>query len=290
MSAEGQVVEVSEAPVVEGSGPREIVLVGQEQPAEAVQPKPEVQKPQDAGLEEGDGDGEGTPAARDENGRFKKQGTGVQDRIDELTRARREAEREAEYWRVRAQGTSQPQQPSVPQKPVRENFADEEQYIEALADYKVNEKLAERDAQNQQKAANQTKAESWNAKLAAARAEITDFDTVMANGDTPVAGHVAELIMEHDHGAKLAYHLAARPEIVEKLNQMTPAKAAFEIGKITATFDTPSSKPASAKVVSNAPPPAARNVGAGKTNVPDPSDMSMEEYKEYRKKQGAWWA
>ena len=63
----------------------------------------------------------------------------IQKRIDEITKARREAERERDFWRLQAeQRAAAETQQSVGQKPTLEQFDyDQEQYLEALADYKL---------------------------------------------------------------------------------------------------------------------------------------------------------
>lgn len=221
----------------------------------------------------------------------------LQSRIDELTRARREAERDAEYWKVRAQGSAAPAQAADTNKPpTRDQYASDEAYVEALTDHKVDQKLADklaaRDTQQAQAKASETKANSWQSKLAAARTEIPDFDTVMNSNEAPVAAHVAELIMESDHGAKVAHHFASNPEALAKLNDMSAAKVAFEIGKLEAKFEAASSsKPAAVvKEVSKAPPPAARTVGSGRSTTVALGDLSTEDYIAERRAQGASWA
>ena len=60
----------------------------------------------------------------------------IQKRIDEITKARREAERERDFWRLQAEqrAAAESQQYSVGQKPTLEQFDyDQEQYLEALA-------------------------------------------------------------------------------------------------------------------------------------------------------------
>lgn len=289
------------APAVVDNGPTIITVAGQETPALEAPTAPVTQvaeeankEPKAAGSEE---PGEGN---RDEKGRFKS--NGVQDRIDELTKARREAEREAEYWRIRATGEAPgkqatPEAPAKPAAPTREQFATDAEYLDAKAEYLVDQKLAQRDQQQAQAVERTQKAQSWEQKLASARSEIADFDTVMNSSEAQVAGHVAELIMEHDHGAKVAHFLAANPEALEKVNAMTPAQAAFEIGKIAAKFEAVaaeksagSSEPAAEVKVSKAPPPASRQVGSRGATAPKLDEMSMEEYVAARKAQGASWA
>lgn len=286
MSAEGQETQAS-APV--DTGPVIITVAGQEPVAEVVADKTPVAEVKVAAGSEEQVDDEG----HEEKTRTR---PGVQSRIDELTRARRDAEREVEYWKTRAQGTAAPAKAAdTNQPPARGNYETEEAYLDALTDHKVELKLAKRDQQQEQVKAQETKAGSWQSKLAAARTEIDGYDEVMNAADAPVAAHVAELIMEHDHGAKVAHHFAAHPEELAKINDMSPAKAAFEIGKLATKFevaaaDTSSSKPAAEKAVSKAPPPAARTVGSGRATEAALGDLPMEDYIAKRKSQGASWA
>src|SRR3954469_9183752 len=76
-------------------------------PAEAPAPSPAEDK--EAPVQEAEAKPEGDDQPRDEKGKFK---SPTQARIDELTRARREAEREAEYWKQRAT-PAQSQEPAA---------------------------------------------------------------------------------------------------------------------------------------------------------------------------------
>lgn len=297
MSAEDQ---GSAAPVE--AGPTIITVVGQDgyvepsqgegKPAEVAAPVVEEKKEPVAGSEE-----QANKDNRDEKGRFK---PGVQDRIDELTRARRAAERDAEYWKTRAQSVAPAKAADAPQQPQKADFESEDAYIEALADFKVEQKLsaklAERDQQQQAAKANESRATSWQSKLEAARSEIQGFDEAMNSADTPVAAHVAELIMESDHGAKIAHYFATNPDELGKINDMPPAKAAMALGRLETKFEAktdapaPSSSKPATDIVSKAPPPAARNVGSGRSTETSLGDLPMDDYIARRKAQGAGWA
>lgn len=235
---------------------------------------------------------------RDAKGRFK---PGVQNRIDELTRARREAEREVEHWKSLAQGKQAPAQevaaevPPANDPPSRDQFQSDEEYIDALADHKVEVKLAEREERARIQKDSTEKAVSWQSKLEAARNDIPDFNEVMDNAELPLGAHVAGLLMDHKDGAKVAHHLAKHPEKLDQINSMTPAQAAFTIAEIGLQFKSSesasSSEPAVVtKKVSEAPPPAARNVGSGRATTPSLNDMSMDDYVKTRRAQGASWA
>jgi hypothetical protein len=239
-------------------------------------------------------DGEDGQSQRDSKGRFK---GGVQDRIDELTRSRREAEREAAYWRARATGPDSAQPPAQTaaksQPPEPSTFKTQEEYIDVLTDYKLEQKLASKDIEAAQTKVIETRARSWQEKLVAARTEIPDFDAVLNNADFQVANHITEALFESDHGAKIAHHLAQNPDVVDKLNGMSPAKAALELGRIEASFDKKSPESVATNAVepriTKAPSPI-KPVGAGRATTPSLGDLPMEDYVKARKAQGAAWA
>ena len=239
-----------------------------------------------------DDSGDEDDAPRDEKGRYR----GVQNRIDELTRSRREAEREAAYWKARAavpDAAQNPAQvPAASKAPDPSQFKTQEEYIDAVTDYKVEQKLAKKEAEQSQVKQVNERAQSWQEKLVAARTETSDFDQVMNNADVPVANHVADLLLESDAGAKIAYHLAQNPATLEKINGMTPARVAIELGKLEASLMKPAvadTTPEPEVKVSKAPPPA-RTLGQGRSTTPQLADLPMEDYVKQRKAHGASWA
>lgn len=233
---------------------------------------------------------------RDEKGRFK---PGVQQRIDEITRARHEAEREAAYWRERAtagnQDKAQPSANEPPPKPTPDKFADYAEYVEALTDWKTDQKVREalsaRDTEQAKQAegrVQQTKQQAFAERVQQARTSITDYDEVVGLSDLPIAPHVGEVLLDSDLGPQLAYHLAKNPDLANRLNQMSPTAAAREIGRIEAGLEKPATP--AAKTTSKAPPPI-NPIGSGRTNAAaNPAQMDMEQYKAHRAKQGARWA
>lgn len=233
---------------------------------------------------------------RDEKGRFK---PGVQQRIDEITRARHEAEREAAYWRQRAMaGTESKAQPSAnepPPKPTPDKYQDYAEYVEALTDWKTDQKVREalsaRDSEQAKQAegrVQQTKQQAFAERVQQARTSITDYDEVVGLSDLPIAQHVGEVLLDSDVGPQLAYHLAKNPDLANRLNQMSPTAAAREIGRIEASIEKPVEPVA--KSTSKAPPPI-NPIGSGRTNATaNPAQMDMEQYKAHRAKQGARWS
>lgn len=239
---------------------------------------------------------------RDEKGKFRNP---AQPRIDELTRARREAEREASYWRTRAEANAKPA-PEPPKKPTQDQFADYGEFVEALADWKadekVNAKLAERDKASAAKQAADKRTSTWLERSTAAAAAIPDLDKVLSNSDVPVAEHVTTALLDSELGPQIAYHLATHPEIAEKLNGMTERQVDREIGRLEATLgtvaadpkpdDAPSPEPTPvtpARRTTTAPPPV-KPVAQARSGAVDLAKASMDDYVAARTKQGASWA
>lgn len=229
---------------------------------------------------------EGQQTERDEKGRFK----GVQPRIDELTRARREAEREAAYWKAVAAGTQSPAQ-AAPQRPDPANFEKYDDYIDALTDWKAEQAVAKRMEQDSTRKVAETRAQTFAERQTQARTVMPDYDEVVGGSDTPIANHVGEVILESELGPQLAYHFGKNPDVLLRLNSMSPTAAAREIGKLEATLSAKSATPAApTKKVSNTPAPAGTLGAQGRATTPNLANASMDEYMKQRKAQGARWA
>jgi len=224
---------------------------------------------------------------RDEKGRFK----GVQPRIDELTRARREAEREAAYWRgVAQQGQAQTSAPAAPIKPTPDKYNDYGEYVEALTDWKAEQAVAKRMEQDSNRKVVDTRTQTFSERQVAARAVMPDYDAVVGASEAPISNHVGEAIMESDRGPELAYHFAKNPDVLVNLNGMSPTQAAREIGKLEATLPTVKAPVVPSKKLSTTPAPANANVTQGRATQPALASASMDEYMAQRKSQGARWA
>jgi hypothetical protein len=229
---------------------------------------------------------EGQQNERDEKGRFK----GVQPRIDELTRARREAEREAAYWKQVAQGSQSPAQ-AAPQRPDPGDFDKYDDYIDALTDWKADQAVSKRMEADSTRKVAETRAQTFAERQVQARTTMPDYDEVVGGSDTPIANHVGESILESDLGPQLAYHFAKNPDALMRLNSMSPTAAAREIGRLEATLSSKPAAPAApTKKVSNTPAPAGTLGTQGRATTPALQNLSMEEYTKQRKSQGARWA
>lgn len=241
---------------------------------------------------------------RDAQGRFKNP---VQPRIDELVRQRGEQEREAAFWRARAAELEGKATPAVeePKPPKKDDFESYDAYVEALTEYKADVKTTQalnkfrveqqETAKAQQEQEQAAKVQTtWQTRLQETTARISDFREVMDSvADRPIAKHVIEIVKESDVGPDIAYHLAKNEDLALRLNSMSPIAAAREIGRLEATLGkttsaAPSPAPTPATRQSSAPPPLKPVQSATSTNR-DPALMGHDEYRAYRRQQGARW-
>lgn len=166
-------------------------------------------------------------------------------------RAKAKAERlaqELEYWKaeaLKAKPEDAQPKPKAPAQtagaPTQDQFETHAEWVEALTDWKLEQKLLERDQKDQAKKVVQ----SWEEKKEAARKEIEDFDEVLADMETP-APVVVAVMAESEHSAKIAYYLGQHPDELRKINQMAPPAAALAVARIEAGFtkaDPPPPKP-----------------------------------------------
>lgn len=172
------------------------------------------------------------------------------------------------------------EKPAITSRPTQAQFDNVDDYVEAMADWKLGQREQQEQQQHQAQQA-QTLAAKTESFYSEAQ-KIPGFDRE-AFDELPLTRHIAEALIESDAPAKLMAHMAANPEEVARIASLSPARQAAEIGKLE-------TKLASAPKVSNAPAPIKPIGTRGSATNSDPSKMSMEEYAEYRKKSGAQWA
>lgn len=213
---------------------------------------------------------------------------GFQKRISELTAARRETERDRDYWRDMAMRThaQPPQQPTpagptslpadlvarVGTPPRPEDFPQGEydpKYIAAVARHDIlseaaREVATQRDAAQRRAAMERTAriSTSWQEKAAQAAASYPDFADVVMAPDVPVTEDMAEIMAELDGGAHVAYYLGKNPAEARRIASLSPKRQAAAIGQIEARLAGQRRTAA----VSAAPPPPSTVTGRGGSN------------------------
>lgn len=231
--------------------------------------------------------------------------------IEELVRTRHERNEargentalQAELAELRQQmqaAQAQPAPKELDPRPQRAQFVSDDDYQEALTDWKVDQKLAERQQEEQQARANaaqQQLADNWQKRLTAAKTELTDFDDVVGKSEVDLPNHIYVAVVESDLGPDLAYYLAQNPEEARLLKGMSPTAALRMLGKLedrlaaekappkkdepkpgTKTNTAPPEK-------SKAPPPIDPLKDASGPVEKDTAQMTYQEYKAHRQQQ-----
>jgi len=218
----------------------------------------------------------------------RKQNPKLEKRFSEITKQREEARKEAQNERqarieleqrlAALEQQRQPQQAfNVDQEPQPSQFSDAFEYAKALAEFSTEKALAERDrqvAQQREQEAQQKIIQSWAQKVQEAKADLPDFDDLVASSDVVVNNAVRDAILESDVGPKILYHLAENNDLAKKIASLSPNAALREIGKLEARFEVnPETKQTAPVVRSKAPAPIQPiRGGQGKADVPISAD------------------
>jgi len=213
----------------------------------------------------------------------RKQNPKLEKRFSEITKQREEARQEAQRERqarvdleqrlAALEQQRQPQAINVDQEPQPSQFSDAFEYAKALAEFSTERALAERDrqvAQAREQEAQQKIIQSWAQKVQEAKAELPDFDDLVASSDVVVNNAVRDAILESDVGPKILYHLAENNDLAKKIASLSPNAALREIGKLEAKFEAkPETKQTAPVVRSKAPAPIQPiRGGQGQPDVP----------------------
>ena len=187
------------------------------------------------------------------------------------------AEREAQ--RLREQ-IAPPKQEEVPKKPNKADFKTDEDYQEAMVNFRVDEKMRENEERQRQQAQADRQREvivEAQGRIASAKELVPDFAEVVEAADVPVPPNIAGYMQESEMFAELGYHFAKNPEVLENLAKLSPAKQLVAIGKIESTlkpFSEKSEEVKTAKAESN-----GKQETAPSTNGKSPSKARQEPIK-----------
>lgn len=221
----------------------------------------------------------------------------VQERINEVTRARREAERraeaaEAELQRLRSAQPQPPAQQPPVQQPSQEVDPDEPKaddfeygeldprYIRALATHEAKKqfdelrrqdaKAWEERAQKEHHEANRAKFETLIERGSKVHEDFYEKVVIGSEeGRWPMSEHIGQMALDSEIGNDILYHLATNPEEADRVFRSSPVEQARYFGKLEAKFSAgqaaasgdESGKPA--PKTPKAPPPVEQARGAG---------------------------
>lgn len=201
--------------------------------------------------------------------------TFTQEELDDILQKRiAKAEARAERRVMRTlerfmpgQAPAQPQQTTQQAqdgKPQRAQYANDEAYVDALTDWKLEQreaKATEGRQQEQQKSL-QKKTEAIYAEAQ----KLPDFDRD-AFDELPLTKPMVEALIDSEAAAKLMHYMASHPEEVERIATLSPSRQAAELGKleVKATEVKPPQR-------SNAPAALSAVKGTPSSNsAPDPA-------------------
>jgi hypothetical protein len=260
----------------------------------------------DGAEQKAENEAESSPAvARKTSETIEPETNRLNERFSELTRLRRDAERDRDHWRDLAIRNQSPK-PVEPTPPLAEK-------VKTLADFNFDE--AQHQAyvsQSAAKAATEAAKRELRAEQEAQRKQrevaeyagrVKDFakdkpDFNEVANYAPISDQVAEMVIRSEQGPELAYHLGKNPDIATSLSALPQSLAAYELGMLAARlkYDRETASKAKASL-SQAPPPEPRIQGADpgksvKASDPD-SDKALSDAewvrqreREVRKKRG----
>ena len=219
-------------------------------------------------------------------------------RFDKVTQRAKDAEAKAVDLENRlkeyeARTNQQPQEAPKPEgKPQASQFNDAFEYAEALAEWSAENALKQRDAEEAgrkaQKAADKV-LESWNKKIAKAKADLPDFDAMVQSSTVVVSDEIRDSILESDVGAQLLYFLASDEDFAKRLTEMPMVKALREIGKLEAKFEakevkTPKAEKQKEEVSRSTAPSPIRPLTGGKVG----NDVLLDSNGEFHGTYSQW--
>lgn len=230
--------------------------------------------------------------------------TFTQEEVEELIAkrlARAERKRQREMQQVQPPVKAEPEVAPAG-KPLPESFQTTEQYLEALTDWKAEQKVSEKldnweknQRESRVRQAMQQVAQQHQEREEQARDRYEDYDDVAYNPALPITDAMAHAIQHSDVGPDLAYYLGTHPKEAERIARLPPLLQAKELGKMEAKLPSMATTPPAQ--TTNAPAPIRPvNTKTGSQPVYDTTDprsvktMSTSEWiAAERKRQEAKW-
>jgi hypothetical protein len=263
------------------------------EPVEEVKPAPgaEEQKPETGAADETAQPEQETTEQQEQRKQSK-----FQRRLDRQKTARIQAETERDLLKaeIAKRDAQSNQQPKNDGEPKREQFEDYESYLRAVAKYDAKQETAatlkaDREAQSKNKpdAGKEKLAKDWVEREKTFQAATKDYETTVAPFIEEDLGSFAfearQAILESEVGPNLLHYLATHSDDADRISGLSSVRQVAELGKLEIKVS------AAPKKTTTAPAPITP-VNGGKTSSKDVEKMSNDEYRAFRKTQGARWA
>lgn len=214
-----------------------------------------------------DGESESEGAEAQETEEKPKKKSGIQRLKERHAREMSEIRREIES--IKAQDPKGQRQDeaqvsvAAEDKPQSENYDTHEKFVEALTDWKLEQR--ERKDQQQSKEAQaknayETQMKSHNERIAKFRKATPEYDQaiedfVEEHGDVRFSGGLQQAVFESDLGPALILELVKSPDELMRINSLSLTAAAREIGKIEERIAARASAKPKPKQTTKAPAP-----------------------------------
>jgi hypothetical protein len=207
---------------------------------------------------------------------------------------RQDAEREAAYWKGRAEGQGKQEPPAVvqdakptaPVAPKLDQFETYEQYEVAKDEYLLQtaeHRAMQRMQASQQATAAATVEQTFQKRIADAAKEDPALVDVMRDPTLPLSVHMIPALKESENAPKLIRWLDRNREEARRIASLPSMQAAREMGILEAKLSfVPVVEPP--KRVSTAPEPV-KTVTPTSAAVVDEDSLPMEEYHKRRTQQ-----
>lgn len=213
---------------------------------------------------------------------------GVQKRIDRLTRERYRLQGELDALRRQQPQQAQPRSTTANATgaPKPEQFKTYEEFLEARAEWKAEQKVSTLLSEMQESTRRQSAeaehsrlAQTWEERVGKASETYDDFEEVALSPDLPISEAMMAALVRSEKGPDVAYYLGKHRDVAAQLATLDPFSAAVRIGEIAATLSRPAPKKTTA-----APEPI-NPVGARASTSKDPSQMTDAEFAAWRREQ-----
>lgn len=225
---------------------------------------------------------------------------GFKKRIAKLTREKAAARAEIEHWKAMAlKGAGESPKQEKPEvetkpkasqdgKPDPDSFENHLDYVEALADWKFEQREKAKQEQEQKTrllSEQERVIKSHTERVKSFAEKIEDFHEALESVDHIHTSPAFEKeIIESEHGPALIYELAKNPEELERLQKLSPTAVARELGRMESRILAKASeeKKPEPKKLTKAPKPITP-VSSASSSVAKPlHEMDYEEYKRAR--------
>ena len=175
-----------------------------------------------------------------------RQAKDAEDFAANLYRESRLAEERAQRAEQERDEAKKAAQPAVKEaeEPKRDAFPDDKSYQDALIDWRVDQRLKAREAEEaktRQKERESQIMEAARERVARAIELVPDFEEVTSEANDIIPSHIAAYMQESELFPELGYHFAKHPEDLKALSAM-PARTYSDLLKVGVALDKIESK------------------------------------------------